>query len=375
MKFYEVTSQIGGEDIWLRRIADLYGEEPSLIWPRGKLPLIAGKTKFNNLLLKFSIMLDKLKPGIGRGLFLNFLFAFYKLDDELILLSTTYIPIPRGRRIISYIHTPSRSMTVDYFNMKNSFKKSSVRLFLPVLRLAYRIFYKFSLPHAKVLLVNSKNVQKRVLDFTGIRTEVCYPSQDTDSFHLSESENYFLLVSKIQPYKGHDFCLRAFKIFYEKNTDFRLIIVSVSPMADDEKDFYYRLDRYAREHSLPVEFKFDLKREEVIELYSRSYLCLFGSRNEDLGQVPIEAMASSKPVISVLGAGPSETIENNVTGFLVDTEEEMAEKMLLLAGNPLLAKDMGSKGRKRSIEVFDDLRFKECLDKQLERISNRGQGI
>jgi glycosyltransferase involved in cell wall biosynthesis len=370
MKFYEVTNQVGGEDIWLRRIASLYDQVPTLIWPKDKPPLIAANSMWNRFLLKFSLLVEHLIPNVGRGLFLNFLLAFYKLDDQIIFLSTTYIPIPRGRHIIAYVHTPSRTMTIDYHSTRESYGQRSVisQFLLSILRFAYKVVYKFSLSHAKILLVNSLNVQKRLLDFVNVKADLCYPSQDTGSFYSREPENYFLLVSKIQPYKGHDFCLRAFKIFYEQNKDFRLVIISVSPKTTEEMTYFKKINSYVSENRLPIEFKFDLERNDVIDLYSRAYLCIFCSRNEDLGQVPIEAMASSKPVVSVRGPGPSETITDNVTGFLVDNEVEMADKMLQLVNNQLLASQMGRNGREKALNVFDDLRFKECLDRQLRRI-------
>lgn len=370
MKFYEVESQIGGEDIWLRRIASLYGQSPMLIWPKNQPPLIEPDSVWNTVLLKFSILVEHVLPSVGRGLFLNFLFAFYKLNDNIVFLSTTYIPIPRGKQIIAYIHTSSRAMTVDYDSVIDSLSSKSLkyRLSLPILRFAYKVIYKFSFSHAKILLVNSLNVQRRVFDFVGVKAEICYPSQDTNSFYSQKPDSYFLLVSKIQPYKGHDFCLRAFQLFCERNRDFRLIIVSVTPTAKEDREYFDKLNHYIEANALPVEFMLDLDRKSVIDLYSRAYLCLFGSRNEDLGQVPIEAMASSKPVISVKGPGPSETIIDNVTGFLVESEAQMAEKMLFLVNNQWVAETMGKKGRERAVEMFDDTRFKECLDKHIERI-------
>lgn len=368
MKFYEVTDQVGGEDIWLRRIAKTYNEVPNLIWPKGKQPLIKPISLWDKILLKFSIILERVFPEIGRGLFLNFLFAFYKMPDEVTFLSTTYIPIPRGKRIIGYIHTPSRAMTVDYQFTLESHSSGNLmsKILLKLLRFSYRTVYKFSLPHAKILLTNSVNVQKRILDFVGIKSEVCYPTQDTASFYSNEPENYFLLVSKIQPYKGHDFCLRAFKIFYEKNKNFKLVIVSVTPKTKEEISYFYQLMSFVNEHGLPVEFKFDLERNAVIELYSKAYLCLFGSKNEDLGQVPIEAMASGKPIVSMKGSGPSETIVDHITGFLVEDELQMAEKLSQLVNDQSMAKQMGTNGRERVLNLFDDSRFRECLNKKLE---------
>ncbi len=370
MKFYQVTSEVGGEDIWLRRISSLYREEPKLIWPRGKPSSIDAKTPFNRLILYFFNIMDKIVPGVGRGLFLNIFISLFKFEEkDIVFLSSTYIPIPRGKRIITYIHTPSRALTVDYESTeKNLSKKANfLKFILKVFRFIYKAVYKFSLNNATLLLVNSSNIQKRVENFSGKTALVCYPSQDTSSFYTKDSENYFLLVSKIQPYKGHDFCIKAFKLFCDQNPNFKLFIVSMVPKNPEDIDFYNKLKSYADKFNLPVEFRFDLSRKEVIELYSKAYLCLFGSKDEDLGQVPIEAMAASKPVVSINGSGPSETLVNGVTGFLVSTEIEMAEKMLLLASDSELAQKMGKNGRERAVSHFDDVVFKENLDTLIDR--------
>ncbi|MEM3192199.1 MAG: glycosyltransferase, partial [Candidatus Parvarchaeota archaeon] len=67
--------------------------------------------------------------------------------------------------------------------------------------------------------------------------------------------------------------------------------------------------------------------------------------NEDFGLVPLESMASCKPVISFNEGGPKETILDGITGFLVDDVDGMAEKMKYLAGNVDETIKMGKNGR------------------------------
>lgn len=370
LKFYEVSDEPGGEDIWLRRIAKLYSTTPTLIWSKKGIIELEAKSIFNKLLLGFSLRLDKFLPGIGRGVFLNLLFYFYKLEDNMpVFLSSTYIPIPRGECIVTYIHTPARALTVDYRHTLSMFEKSPIkRLFLRIFRTFYKATYSVSLYHPKVRITNSENIKSRVLDFAHKSSIVMYPTQDVSNFYNNKAENYFLLVSRIQRYKGQDFCLRAFNIFQEKRKDYTLILAATSPRSDDDKKFYNEILEYIKKNNLNVRIYLDLPREKIVELYSKTYLCLFGSKEEDLGQIPIESMSASKPIISVMGNGPSETIINGETGFLVNTEKEMSEKMHFLVENPCLSTEMGMKGRNRAYTIFNDPVFKEGLDKVLSTL-------
>ena len=91
------------------------------------------------------------------------------------------------------------------------------------------------------------------------------------------------------------------------------------------------------------------------DYYSRCFAVLYPARNEDFGLVPIEGMMSSKPVIALNEGGVKETIKEGETGFLVDSVEEMAEKMFFLATNADAAQKMGMSGRHFAAEYDDEL--------------------
>ena len=103
--------------------------------------------------------------------------------------------------------------------------------------------------------------------------------------------------------------------------------------------------------------------------YANAFACLFTAKNEDLGQIPIESMSAEKPIIAINDKGPSETIIDGITGYLVSNEKEMAEKMIFLANHPDIAEKMGKSGRIRALEYFDDSVFKARLDEIINEFS------
>ena len=96
---------------------------------------------------------------------------------------------------------------------------------------------------------------------------------------------------------------------------------------------------------------------------------LYPPINEDYGLVPLEAMASSKPVIALNQGGPKETIIEGRTGYLVNNEHSMCNAMLKISENPELASKMGKNGRKHVIENYSWAHFFREFDKELKSVA------
>lgn len=372
IRFIEISDEVGGEDIWLKRISALYGKKPIVLWRKNSTLPDFDDLKVNVLLFSLIKLWSKVSPELTRGLFLNILLFMCKLTafEGITFFSTTYVPVPRGNNIISYIHTPSRRMTVDFnVTKKDAIETSRVKYgLLFFFRATYLIFYKMSLDHSKLNICNSQNVKDRVFNFSKRSPVVLYPTQNVSEFYNTGYGNYFLFVSRIERYKRQDFALRSFKLFHSKNKNYRLIMLSPSPKRNDEIKYYEELKLYVAQNELPVDFFLDLNRSEVIEKYANAYACLFTAKGEDLGQIPIESMSAEKPIIAINERGPSETVVDGVTGFLVNNELEMSEKMLFLVDNPKIVEELGKNGRKRALEKFDDSVFKKNLDQIIEQI-------
>ncbi len=84
-------------------------------------------------------------------------------------------------------------------------------------------------------------------------------------------------------------------------------------------------------------------------------VCQVSNWEEVFGWVIAEAMAYGKPIVGTRVGGIPELIEESVSGYLVDRGDDgaMAEKILTLAGNADLRKQMGEEGRKIAREKFD----------------------
>lgn len=83
-----------------------------------------------------------------------------------------------------------------------------------------------------------------------------------------------------------------------------------------------------------VEFRGFISHDEVPEVMAEFDVFCMLSLQESFGVAALEAAACGIPVIGSNVGGIPEVIENNVTGYLVDSIEEASKKMVYLSENP-----------------------------------------
>lgn len=82
---------------------------------------------------------------------------------------------------IYYCHTPPRYL----YDFRSKYLLSLPRFIRPIFSAAFDIFariYERHLAEFDRVISNSENVQKRLLEFTGVQSEIIYPPTDTTFF-------------------------------------------------------------------------------------------------------------------------------------------------------------------------------------------------
>jgi glycosyltransferase involved in cell wall biosynthesis len=132
--------------------------------------------------------------------------------------------------------------------------------------------------------------------------------------------DFLITVGRLVPHKGAD---RAIAI--ARSVGLPLVIVGdVTPYLAESEPFY---EAKIRPHVDGVRVRHfrSLPNDEVLALLSRARAFLFPiSWEEPFGLVVAEAMAAGAPVIATPRGSLPELVEHGVTGFLGETDEELA---------------------------------------------------
>lgn len=221
-----------------------------------------------------------------------------------------------------------------------------------------RLFDKLAVWKSSKLIANSQFTHELIKDYYGRDSVVVTPGVYPEEFKPGKFGDYVLLVSRISPEKNVELALEVMKLV----KGLRLVIVAGWI---DER--FYSASDFSRKG---IEFIDKVsEKEELRKLYSNCLCVLQTSKKESFGMVPLEAMASGKPVIAPNIAGFRETVTED-TGFLTEPDAEtMAQKITYLDENRDMAKKMGKNGLKRAKEFSWDNKMAD-LEKVLTHLSN-----
>ncbi|MBQ8814196.1 MAG: glycosyltransferase family 4 protein [Lachnospiraceae bacterium] len=195
----------------------------------------------------------------------------------------------------------------------------------------------------------ARNVSARLRRYNGIEsTPLYHPCPEMEKFYCEGSEDYILMPSRISSTKRQMLALRAMCL-----TKSRIKLYLVG-RADSEAE-RNRVISFIREHKLEDRVKyFDyVTQEEKFRLYANAKAVLFIPVDEDYGYITVEAMASSKPIITALDSGgPLEFVLDEQTGEVVVPEaEEIARAIDYMASSKYAAIEMGKRGKQHLIDM------------------------
>ena len=147
--------------------------------------------------------------------------------------------------------------------------------------------------HPHHYVASSENVRSRIQAIYHRDSDVIYPPVETGRFTLStRDEGYFLVAGAQVPYKRVDLAIAAFN----RSGD-RLVVAGDGPE-----------HRRLRQMAGPtIRFVREVTDDQMRDLYAGCSALVFPGE-EDFGIVPVEAMASGKPVIAFGKGGALETV-------------------------------------------------------------------
>lgn len=203
---------------------------------------------------------------------------------------------------ICYCHTPMRYLWDQYHLYRRS-RGFFSRLVIPWIAHRLRVWDVTSAARVDVFVANSSAVARRIEKFYRREALVVHPPCDVEAFEARPGPgDFYLWVGQLVTYKRPDILIEAFNTI-----DRPLVVIG-------EGEERGRLERRAGAN---ITFMGRAPFEVLKEHYSRCRALVFPGE-EDFGIVPVEAMASGRPVIAYRRGGVMDTVVDGVTGVLFE---------------------------------------------------------
>ncbi|OQA04256.1 MAG: GDP-mannose-dependent alpha-(1-6)-phosphatidylinositol monomannoside mannosyltransferase [bacterium ADurb.Bin400] len=258
---------------------------------------------------------------------------------------------------IAYCHTPPRYLwepDLDPRAQRGRFSWLRSRTIHQM-----RIWDRVAADRVDYFLANSNYIKHRVEKYYGREATVIYPPVDVDRFapvNKNKIGDYFLFASRLVSYKKCDLVIDAFN-----DLGYPLKIIGRGP---DKSS----LQKKAKNN---IEFLGFLTDEEVKHYYAHAKAFIFPAE-EDFGIVPVEAMASGRPVIAYRRGGAVETMKEGITGefFEEQTPQCLIDAVRNFKPDNYDPEKIRDHAKKFSSEIFRD-KFKNAVDILAKRYSEQ----
>jgi glycosyltransferase involved in cell wall biosynthesis len=354
--------QYGGAERVVDVLHDIYPAAPlyTAVYAKGQMPAHYRRWKI------YTSFMQKL-PGIAK--FHQLYLPLYPTAFETFDLSGYDVVLSSSSRFakgiiteadalhVCYCHAPMRFAWNYHSYMEGERAASKARFILPLVMNYVRLWDEASAGRVDAYIANSRVTARRIRKRYRRQATVISPPVNTSLYTPradGSAEDYFLIVSRLIPYKRIDLAVDAFS-----KLGLPLKIVGKGRQ---------EAELLARAGS-NIEFVGSVSDERLKALYAGCKAFIFPGE-EDFGISPLEAQASGRPVIAYGAGGALETVVPGVTGdfFTKQTPDALAETVSRF--NPRL---YDPSAIRRHAEGFDTEVFKRKIAEFVERTTDDGR--
>jgi len=208
---------------------------------------------------------------------------------------------------ICYCHSPMRFVWDWHQNyLKEQKIKWPLHLGTSLATNYLRVWDKATASRLDYFIANSKTTRKKIKKYYQRDSTVIYPPVDVnkiqDTRYKIQDKDYFLIVSRLSPYKNIDLAIEAFN-----KLELPLVVIG-------EGSQYRFLTKKAKKNVKLLGFQ----SEGVVHRYYQNCQALIFPGEDDFGITPVEAMGYGKPVLALRKGGATETVIEGITGEFFD---------------------------------------------------------
>ena len=257
---------------------------------------------------------------------------------------------------ICYCHSPMRFVwdwNEKYLGEHNLGKGR--RIFARLLLNYVRMWDKAAADRPDFFIANSRATETRIKKYYGRESEVVYPPVNVKSAvtEKNESKDYFLIVSRLSPYKKVEVAVEAMN-------KLNLPLVVIGEGAP-------KYVKYLKSIAGPKTKFLGWKSDEETKKYFAACRAFIFPGEDDFGIAPVEAMSFGKPVIALRKGGATETIIEGETGefFEESAIEVLADAVRRFQENE---KNYDPAKIRAQAEKFSKDKFVENIERVIEEI-------
>ncbi len=326
---YDRVNKIGGAERVLEILHEIWPDAPlyTSICDLEKAPWAKKFQVKTSFLQWFKFLPHEILPNLMPAAFSGFNFNEYDVVLSVSSAEAKYIKVSSENIHINYCLTPTRYLWSGYFDYLKTpgfgafdkIAKMFLLIFAPLMRMKdFEVAQKID----KFIAI-SEEVKLRIWKYYRRKSTVVYPPVSFEEKRgireigergeiRKKAEKYFLIVSRLVPYKQIDMAIRVFN-----DLDKSLIIVGTGVNEA-------RLKKKAKDNII---FKGQVSDNELSKLYNECVALIYPGI-EDFGLTSLEAQAFYKPVICNKRGGTKETLIIGKTGEVFKDKEELKKIVL-----------------------------------------------
>lgn len=346
---HDHLNQLGGAERVLKAFSDIYPEAPiyTLIYDAEQTNnLFKDRKVIESFIARFPLARRKFRWYLPMMVPAT---ESYDLSGYDVILSDSsglakgVLTSPKTLHIC-YCHTPTRYLWSEHNEIIDKLEKNwLVRRLSQLYRSYLRMWDKLAADRVDYFIANSQFVARRIKKYYHRESVVINPPVDIQRFSISsEVGDYYLIVSRLRPYKKVDIAVQAFN-----RLGLPLYIIG-----------YGEEEEHLKAMAKPnIKFLGNVSDQEVVNYISHCK-AFINPQEEDFGITMIEAMAAGRPVIAYGAGGAQEIVVAGKTGVLFDEQswEALSDTIIHFEGSKY-----DSKVIREHAEQYDLKRFNERI--------------
>lgn len=360
---HDQLNQFGGAERVLLELSDIFPDAPiyTLVYDKDKMNgAFDGKDIRTSFIQRFPLNL-----GINFfKYFLNLMPQAIETFDlgeyDLVISSSSAfakgVITKTNTTHVCYCHTPTRYLWDDTHSYVADLNLPKIaKIFVRKSLLKIRQWDFIASQRPDYYIANSEFVKNRIKKFYRKDSVVIVPPVDDpkiDPVNKDEIGDYFLIVTRLRPYKKVDLAIQAFN---ELPSKYKLKIIGTG-------EYEYELKKMVVNDNIEfLDYQPDDKKFE----YLKKCIAFINPQEEDFGITPVEAMMVGRPVIAYKKGGALETVMPGLSGefFEKQTKEDLKNAIINFDHtkyNPIEIKNYAQK--------FNKDRFREQIINFVENL-------